>query len=272
MEEQTAKTNEPKDLLKGILGKKAKQPEKPRAFSLPRALLIPDTNDLTKTGILLYLMGIFCTFLYFSQFNILSVDFLKPQAIILGIYVWLYGIAIPRLLLAAISRIPFCNRSSVLCLLFFLVSLALLNFLFLAALSALSFSLLIIALCATLVSFFFHFDFKRSGLLLQPSIYRHYLFIPVYCFICSYFFLPKVPYFLGGFMPVKVTVVTTEAGLLQSRFSRSIYLLYETGSEFYFFEKKADAATKLVFNYVVKRVPKSQVKKLEIQKDLWQPF
>lgn len=268
----TSKTNGRAAYLKKMFPARKTKEEKRTGHGSDflRALLIPDTSDLTRTGIILYLMGIFCTFLYFSQFNILSVDFLKPQAIILGVYVWFYGIAIPRTLLIIIYK--FDLPISLLDKLLFPLGLLLINYFLLRVLSGFSLSLLLATAGTTIVAVLYHLQYRSFCFILQPSLYRSYIFIPLYCLICAYFFLPRIPNFIGGFKPVKVTVTTETPDLLKSRFSKSIYLLYESAGEFYFFEKRSDSATREVFNYVIKRVPRSEIKKLEIEKSIWQPF
>lgn len=73
-------------------------------------------------------------------------------------------------------------------------------------------------------------------------------------------------------MPIKVNVISSDTTLLHSRFSRSIYLLYATDNDYYFIEKKQDSNTQLIYEYIVKKVSKSEIKKMEFTKSIWQPF
>jgi hypothetical protein len=233
---------------------------------------LPKYDNLAKAGIILYLLGIACTFFYFNQFNILSVDYLKPNAIILGIYQWVYFIAMPRVALLFVNYMVRNSRHALAgFVLFALLQIAanLMLFFMLGSFNTGS-CLLVIFLTALLI--IFHTNFSAGRLTITPPVARTYLFGIVFCFSFSYFIFPKIPYELGGAMPVKVNAVLSDSTLLQSRFSKSLYLLYATGDDYYFIEKKQDANTQLVFEYIIKKVSKSAIKKIEFTKSIWQPF
>jgi hypothetical protein len=233
-------------------------------FLLPR-----NEQELTRAGIVLYLTGLFCTFVFFSQFNILSIDMLKPQCIVIGLYVWLLSVVLPRGLLLACSWI---KRSWV-----SLVTVLILNVGACAALigwlsPGYFFSKL---LFFSLVLLIYYFNIPSFKWLLVPPAIRNYLFIPMLALCFSLSLLGNIPFSLGGTKPAKVYVTWKKDDLLKSRFVKNdghYNLLYETGSDYYFMEIRPDADTGDIFGYEVNRVAKSEIIKLKFQTDVWLNF
>jgi uncharacterized membrane protein (GlpM family) len=73
-----------------------------------------NTLDFIKYGSGLYLLGLLVMFLYLVQLHVLSEDLIRPQAVIIGVYVWLLADTIPKcllLLLQLFSLKPWLSNS-----------------------------------------------------------------------------------------------------------------------------------------------------------------
>lgn len=239
---------------------------------LLRIYLLPTNDNLVKGGVIFYLLGVTCTFLYFAQFNIISFDYLKPNAIVLGIYQWIYFILLPRSILLLISYLNIIQKSRFKSFSLFALLLITSTLIFLFLFKTLTLSSVSLTVFLTLLILCFHLSFTKWELTLCPSIFKTYIFSIFFCTFFSYFIFPKIPYELGGGKPIKVAAICSDTSLLSSRYSKNIYLLYAADNDYYFIEKKQDSNTNLVYGYTVKKVNKSEIKKIEFSKSIWQPF
>lgn len=236
-------------------------------FYLPSA-----REDFIRSGIYLYITGLIVTLFYYQGFDFLSIHFLKPQAIIIGLYVWVVFVLIPRLLLLLIHNVRLFRRSKLISVLLFFIFQLFIYLIICRALIKIDFFLLLLILCIVAMLMFFHLNLQTGQLFLIPPLLRVLIFLPVFCFLFANTFFAIMPNHLCGAKPVKVEVIAKDSTLLQSRFTKSVYLLYETESEFIFLEKRSISGSDLTLNYVVKRVPKGEIKKIEYTKSVWQNF
>jgi len=248
---------------------------KPASFGYLSWYLIPSNeSELTRAGIVLYLLGLFCTFIFFSQLNILSIDMLKPQCIVIGIYVWIWAVLLPRVWIQLAALFKFQKRW---------LNIAILVLAFGGAdavifyeLSAVQNTLypVLISLPAQLL---FYFNFNKWTFELFPPAVKNYLFIPVLAVLFALILLPLIPQHLGGTKTEQVRVVFKDKtpDLLASRFVKgtgTYRFLYETDKDYYFLEKASDQKSGIVMGYVVKRIEKTEIVKLEFKTNPWADF
>jgi len=231
-------------------------------------------SELTKAGVILYLLGLFCTFIFFSQLNILSIDMLKPQCIVIGIYVWMWAVLLPRLWIQLVSLFRLKKRwlNILMVVLIFGGSDAIIFY----ELSAVH-NILNPVLISLLAQLLFYFNIKKQAFELFPAATKNYLFMPVLAALFALILLPLIPQHLGGTKSEFVTVVFKEKqpDLLASRFIKgtgTYRFLYETDKDYYFLEKASDRKSGIVMRYVVKRIEKTEIVKLEFKTNPWVDF
>jgi hypothetical protein len=235
-------------------------------FLLPR-----DNSELPKTGIILYLTGLAVTFLYYVQFNILSVDLIKPQSIIVGIYVWICAILVPRLTLLCINEFAINKKWAN--HLLFVVSIAVIYAVLLVMIGSMFLPAVLIAAAISLVQYVFHLD--RWGGNLKPAFsrvktYCHFILLACLFGLMIY---PNIPQYAAGGKPLKVEEVVTKTAHLpvKSKFSKSIYLLYESDKDYYFFEERK-VNLLYVSGYSIRKVNKTEISLISFYKPKWFVF
>ncbi|MDB5117684.1 MAG: hypothetical protein JWQ79_3176 [Mucilaginibacter sp.] len=236
--------------------------------------LLPATDaELTRSGVLLYLTGLLCTFGFFAQFGILSIDMLKPQAIVIGLYAWLWAVALPRILILLTGLLKWRNVWVNFILAAFSFAAADLGLFLLSGADQPVFKSGI----SLLLQVIYYTNIGERKITAEPAPIRNYLMIPLLSYLFAVTLLPLIPQAVGGAMPGKVFVTFKDPknDLLASRFVKSngsYDFLYETASEYYFLEKREDSGTGIILSYVVKRISKSEVIKLEFHTSLWSNF
>jgi hypothetical protein len=233
--------------------------------------LVPGSKDPIKAGAIIYILGLVCSIFYFSQFNILSIDFLKPNAIIIGIYIWVYFVWVPRASLLGIRGMKRPKIYIEWALLFFFL-MAIFNIGILLLLGNGIWNVIVEGCIISIVVLMYHTDFWKGRLTVTPSLLKSCSFGFIFCLLFAYFIFPKIPHQFAGGEPMEVKVFLKDSSLLYSRFTNRVRLLYESDKEYYFIEKIVDANTGILFQYTVKKINKSDVRKIEFTKSNWQPF
>jgi hypothetical protein len=236
-----------------------------------KLLLLPrEAADLPKTGIMLYVMGLVVTFLYFIQFNILSIDLIKPQSIIIGIYIWMYAILVPRSILLLLSNARVRSRL-VNHALFLLILLLLYGGIFLSLETGFVTGL-VVTLLVTTVQYFFHADLRHRNLVVEFSRMKTYLYLVVSVVMFAYLLFPEIPQYAAGGQPLKLDSVATKNNIpIKSRFSKQILLLYESDKDYYFFERRRINQGP-VSGYSILKVSKSEIVSIRFYKAKWFAF
>ncbi len=247
----------------------------PASFGYLSLYLIPSNeSELTRAGVILYLLGLFCTFIFFSQLNILSIDMLKPQCIVIGIYVWIWAVLLPRVWIQLVSLFKFQKKWLNITMLALILGAS--NAIIFYGLSSVQ-NMLYPILINLLAQLLFYFNFKKRAFELFPPLVKNYLFIPVLAVLFAWMILPLIPQHFGGTKTELVRVVfkDKEPDLLASRFIKGTgfyRFLYETDKDYYFLEKASDEKSGIVMDYVVKRVEKTEIIKIEYKTSPWVDF
>ena len=211
--------------------------------------------DTAKLGLLLYLLGLLASSLYYSRFSILTLDLAKTQCILVGVYIVVLYTAIPVIALFTTKDLSHARA----------VPLVLLGVLVLSDLvSALAvgyrhLSLVRVVSLTTLLQFLLFSDFgslwrslvARSPqivFLLLPPRAKALVFALLFCAHFSLSWFPQIPAYYGGGKPLSVQVFTKTPELPANRLvdsknrpqinksmdSFSLRLLYETDKDAYF--------------------------------------
>lgn len=230
-----------------------------------------DEKELAWCGAVLYLLGLFCTFCFYSQFGILSIDVLKPQCILIGLYVWLFAIGLPRILIVGISLFKINHRAINVILV--AAALAVTDYTIYAATTG---QALLMAIIALFLQFLYYSSYRPIYITAVPSRAKGYLFIIVLAYLFSTTLLPAIPQYFGGTKPAGVTLNFKGKDLLHNRFepkADTVYnFLYETDHDYYFLEPISDANSGITFEYFVQRIPKDEIRKMQFHTSLWTKF
>jgi len=257
--------------------------------------------DLAKIGGILYLSGIFVTFIYFTQFHILSVDLLKTNAIVLGVYVWIYADILPRILLLLVNQFKTPRR-----LYFALLVIVAYSLLQWAAFETFDLRTVLFALLASgiVICYFFgpgganepdavaHAEgttpsggkpksVLSKNLLAGPqAITRIGFFVFFLASVFAVGIYPNIPQYAGGGQPmlVRVQIKPEDTLVLKSRFipdsldkENCFYrdLLYESDKDYYFIENVRDKHTHLLFEIRIHKIEKELIRKIIFTKPNW---
>ncbi|MDQ1354995.1 MAG: hypothetical protein QG657_5304 [Acidobacteriota bacterium] len=245
--------------------------------------------DAAKAGLFMYCMGLFVSIIYYSRFSILALDFTKPQSILVGFYILIYFGLIPALLLYILKKI---HSRIYLSILFSILILGK-NLLLLYFFYGVSGMWVIFSFAISVVEllYFFNLSFlfksnwhkKKEVLHLPPSSNKTLLFIPVFCILFALFVFPHIPSYLGGAKPSLVHIFTHKENLPANRFMKSknrpqrnksmdsyrLMLLYESNTDFYFFNKESINDGSLDISYTVMRIKKDEVLRIDYKTPKW---
>lgn len=244
---------------------------------------LKETWDFAKIGVVLYALGLFVNFLHLVQWHVLSVDLVKPAAILIGIYVWLLADTIPRALRYLLSgKETRPGKTSVVSYILFVILLLVVYGLcqfftapdgFLGILFA-----VLMAGCAA-ISFWREPSRPAEGS--TNGLGRSILFIPVFAVLFSFSMYPNIPQYLGGAHPMEVKVCPADMKVMLSQFSSKTYdkdsciaanLLFEGDKDYYFVDLITTPHVEQVVEYRVHEVRKDLIKKIVYLKSNWIPF
>lgn len=244
--------------------------------------------DAAKLGLLLYVLGLVASSLYYSRFSIATLDLAKTQSILLGVYVVGLYVGLPAAALYGLRRIPWVGVIAAV----FVTLLCGLDSVLAYTVNYRSLSLLSVVALTLALQFFFFVDFlslvrsllaARLGmdLALPPPRGKALLFALLFCVHFSRFWFPQIPAFLGGGKPLPVQVYTKTADLPANRFvmsknqpkinnamdSFSLRLLYETDQNVYFLsDLKSDGN---LVGYSVMRLKRDEILRMDYSTPKW---
>lgn len=244
--------------------------------------------DAAKLGLLLYVLGLLASSLYYSRFSILTLDLAKAQCILVGIYIVILYAAIPATTLFTMKNVA---RSGVIVLVFFGV-LGIFDSIAAWAMGYRDAILVRVALLTAILQFLLFCDFagflralvKRRMqvvFLLPPPRTRALLFAMLFCVHFSLSWFPQIPTYLGGGRPLSVQVFTKTADLPANRFvdsknhpkinksldSFTLRLLYETDKDVYFVSDLEAGGS--FAGYSVMRLAKSEIVRIDYITPKW---
>lgn len=244
--------------------------------------------DAAKLGLLLYVLGLVASSLYYSRFSIATLDLAKPQSILLGVYVVGLYAGLPAAALYSLRRI---RRVGVIAAVFAAV-LCGLDSVLAYAVSYRSLTLLSVVALTLVLQFFFFADFlslvhsmlaSRLGMdfTLPPPRGKALLFALLFCAHFSRFWFPQIPAFLGGGKPLPVQVFTKTSDLPANRFvmsrnqpkinnamdSFSLRLLYETDRDVYFVSDLNSDGN--LVGYSVMRLKRDEILRMDYSTPKW---
>ncbi len=221
--------------------------------------------DFAKMSLILYITGIFVSLLYFSQLSILSLDFAKPQAILIGVYCWGYFFLIPQSFIRFLSWVKTRLKFTITFFIIFLVIKAFMCVWFLGISSYL------FPLFDVLLELLFFLDLKLWLLRLSPTK-KSYSFFLAFSALFAFFLFPQIPSYLGGAKPLEIEIKTKPDSLLYSRFSKSKtrLLLYESDDELYLMQNiKTDG---ILLDIQITRIKKENVLSIKYKNPVWVSF
>jgi len=244
--------------------------------------------DAAKLGLLLYVLGLVASSLYYSRFSIATLDLAKTQSILLGIYVVGLYAALPAAALFSLRRIPWVGIIAAA----FVVVLCGLDCSLAYAVSYRSRSLLSVVALTLVLQFFFFADFLslvrsllagrlRIDFALPPPKGKSLAFAVLFCAHFSQFWFPQIPAFLGGGKPLSVQVFTKSPDLPANRFvmsknqskintamdSFSLRLLYETDRDVYFVSDLKSEGN--LIGYSVMRIKRDEILRMDYSTPKW---
>jgi len=244
--------------------------------------------DAAKLGLLLYVLGLLASSLYYSRFSIATLDLAKMQSILLGIYVVLFYMGLPAAALFCLRKV----NSVVVVTIVFIVVLCLADAALAFALAYRARMMTAVAGLMLLLQFFLFVDFTslwRSILthrllipfVLPPSRLKSFIFAVLFCFHFSQFCFPRIPAFLGGGRPLPVQVFTKTQDLPSNRFfisknqpkinsaidSFSLKLLYETDKDVYFVNDLQSGDS--LIGYSVMRLSRDEILRIDYVTPKW---
>jgi len=244
--------------------------------------------DAAKVGLLLYVLGLVVSSLYYSRFSIATLDLAKTQSILLGVYVAGLYAGLPAAALFSLRRIPWAGVIAAV----FVAVLCGLDGILAYAVSYRSRSLFSVVASTLVLQFFFFADFLslvrsllaarlRIDFALPPPRGKALLFSLLFCAHFSQLWFPQIPAFLGGGKPLPVQVFTKTADLPANRFvmsknqpkinnamdSFSLRLLYETDRDVYFVsDLKSDGN---LIGYSVTRLKRDEILRMDYATPKW---
>jgi hypothetical protein len=236
--------------------------------------------DLTRAGVTLYLAGLLVSLIYYSQFGIFSLEILRPQCVLIGIFMLFFYGLLPLAILTSISslrprRLQIATALLVLALIDLLVLFFLRNDNQIALIAAITgLGLQVLLFCRRLA---------KGALIVTspPESTRLLILLPLLAIHYAEFIHPSVPGHFGGGKPMTVDVYTDPQDLPANRFTRSknrdrankyrdsyrLHLLYETGPDYYFVEERR--SNYALEGYAVTRLPKLKVIRLDYLTPSW---
>lgn len=232
-----------------------------------------DAIDFVKIGAGLYLIGLVVMFVYLVQLNVLSIDLIKPQAIVIGLYVWLLADTLPKMVSLMLSKFRLSAMSDHL---LFITLLFLVYNLIVWLISGFSIKGVVFAFLMVLaVLVFGGFNSKTTADTPAAPASSSYLLVVVFCVLFSISLFPNIPQYFAGGKPVLVKIFPADKAVFLSQFSRrepdadgmiEADLLYEGGDSYYFIQNVTLDSSDIIFNYRIKKIKKDQVKKIEFTK------
>jgi len=244
--------------------------------------------DTAKLGLLLYVLGLLASNLYYSRFSILTLDLAKTQCILVGVYIVLLYAVAPAITLFAAKGI----RSATIVSVWFVIVLCLLDLILGLAVGLRRFSLFGVAFLTAALQFFCFTDFTSLGrslrarrqemaFMLPPPRAKAMFFALAFCLHFSLSWFPRIPGYLGGAKPLPVQVFTKTPDLPANRFvvsknhpqinksidSFALHLLYETDKDAYFVYD-LQAEDNLV-GYSVMRLKKDEIVRIDYNTPKW---
>jgi len=240
--------------------------------------------DLAKIGINLYVVGLFVTFIYYTQLQILSVDLLKPSAIIIGIYVWMLAELLPKLIIWAILRPNLSDKKERVVDLIFIALLLTTHVwmqVFFNGWSGVAVFFALITVAGCYIFFSRSVELCENHVSFKPSLQKRAGFIAVYAVIFSLSIYPKLPQYLGGGQPTEVKVYPKDRQVMLSQFSSQEYdadscitatLLYEGVEDYYFMDRISEQNTGVIVQYRIHKVKKDEIKKIIYRRPFWINF
>ncbi|HEV2480892.1 MAG TPA: hypothetical protein VGS79_14550 [Puia sp.] len=237
----------------------------------PNSLLPEITWDLAKIGVVLYVIGLTVNFLYLIQWHVLSVDLVKPAAILVGLYVWLLAAGIPRAILHLIYWLNPTAKSKKksnyflfggILLVLYSSLLWWINAQWMAIPCALLITVAVFTCCLPAI--------RSIEALRALKQFRWGISMGVMAILFPYLIYPNLPQYLGGGHPLEVKVCPSEKSVMNSQFSKASYdddgciaaaLLYESEKDYYFIEEVPLGEKGLIVEYRVHKVKKSLYEK-----------
>jgi hypothetical protein len=243
--------------------------------------------DVAKIGLMLYVSGLIASSFYYSRFSILTLDFAKPQCILVGIYIVITYAVLPAIILFGSRNFSISAATATL-----VITLCFADGVLGWILNCRG-STLVQAIVITLVLQVFLFTNSASiwqtlrkrqlqiAFFLPPPKLKTIVFGLLFSLHFSLFWFPRIPAHFGGAKPFKVVVITKTADLPANRFvisknqpkinksidSFSLTLLYETDKDFYFVDD-LQSETDLV-GYYVMRIRKDEILRIDYVTPKW---
>jgi len=232
--------------------------------------------DYAKIGATLYLIGIFVTVIRNVQFSILSIDLLRPQAIVTGLEFLILYVGLPMLLLAFLR--PVRSRRAAITIFSLLITLKeYLIWHFLAP-----GRLLFVAIAAVVnIAMFGTYPILRRGttlrrpllLVVHPSGSQLAVCLPILLSLFALFPFRAIPAYLAGGKPIAVDIFTKKEDLPLNRFmmtrnrppintsipSYHLNLLYES-TDYLYFVAVSHGAMK---GYSIMRIRRDEVLRMD---------
>lgn len=244
-------------------------------------------SDAAKVSLLLYVSGLIASSFYYSRFSILTLDFVKPQCILIGIYIVILYAALPAIILFGSRKFSISAATTTLVLALCLAD-AVLGWI----LNCRRFALLQ-AVLITFVLQFFLFTNSASiwgtlrnrklqiAFFLPPPRPKAIVFGLLFILHFSLFWFPRIPAHFGGAKPFTVLAITKTADLPANRFvisknqpkinnsmdSFSLKLLYETDKDLYFVDDLQSGSD--VAGYYVMRIKKDEILRMDYITPKW---
>lgn len=244
--------------------------------------------DLAKFGVALYLLGLFTSAFYFSQYGILALDLARPQAVLIGVYIFLFYGALPASILLLLKD----RRSPLLQIIVFCLMLCIKNAVLMYALDYRLPSLCILAFVTSFFEFLFFAQqssllrsIGKKGLVLRlsavPSLPKAVVFTIIFSVHFALFIFPFIPSYLGGARPLRVHIYPKTTDLPLSRFADSknnpqinpsfdsfeVFLIYESDKDLYFVEELPSEWG--LEGYSVMRLKKDEILRIDYPAPRW---
>jgi hypothetical protein len=211
--------------------------------------------DAAKAGLMLYVLGMLTSGLYYARFHVLALDFTRIQSIVVGIYLIALYLALPAGFVWCAAQFSALKPVRLLISLALLAAMetglaVLLKYrgrdLAIVALTTLAFQLVLFVDWKTLLACVRERKLVLQ-LLHQPTRERLVALGILICLHFSLFWFPRIPGNFAGGLPVPVQVFTATPGLADSRFvatkdkpqinsqmdSYALWLLYQTDTDVY---------------------------------------
>lgn len=244
-------------------------------------------SDVTKIALGLYLLGTIASIIYYSRFSILTLDFIKAQAILVGCYVLGGYLAIPSGILWLMRR----AQSNLLVICVLCGALASVDAALLFPVAGNEIVLLGALVTMVLVQVLAFIDGpsiiaslqQRAlavGFRLVPNMSQAAFAAVLACVHFALSIYPGIPMYFGGAKPMDVQIVTKTPDLAKTPLdpnaetkindhlsSYSMTLLYETDKEMYFLTDVK--GNDVLVEHIVSRIPRSEILRVRYQTPFW---